>query len=191
MIALLAGTRTSPERKFPAGSPVTRLDGRALSIEDVKRNLDDRRAVTAVLNALLSILGSGAATWWAAERLAWKDEWVCLPPRSPQRIFADGFPFQKVLLALLVAMVVAISEAVLYLIWDGRRSKRKPPPRVQSSSAHKKSAHKKNDGHRIEMKVEPSGIAADVQTRLDAAGGLRERVPVTPRVSANGTSSGS
>lgn len=71
MVALLAGTRTSPERKFPPTSPIIGPENTSVS-----RELNDRRAVTAVLNALLSILGSGAATWWAADKLRWKDEWV-------------------------------------------------------------------------------------------------------------------
>lgn len=70
MIALLAGTRTSPERKFP--TYVARSDD-----ADGRMTYSDRRAVTSVLNALLSIGGAGAATWWAAGRLAWKDQWVC------------------------------------------------------------------------------------------------------------------
>ena len=69
MIALLAGTQTSPERKFPAY--VARSDD-----ADGRFSYSDRRAVTNVLNALLSIGGAGAATWWAAGRLAWKDQWV-------------------------------------------------------------------------------------------------------------------
>ncbi len=74
MVSLLAGAKTSPERKFPHTASGPR-DHEA----EAKRDLNDRRAVVAVLNALLSILGSGAATWWAAERLSWKDEWVCHP----------------------------------------------------------------------------------------------------------------
>ena len=71
MIALLAGTTTSPERRFPAYiSPETQANW--------KRNYQDRKAITAVLNALLSILGSGAAAWWAAESTAWRPEWVCI-----------------------------------------------------------------------------------------------------------------
>ncbi|PSS31030.1 hypothetical protein PHLCEN_2v2443 [Hermanssonia centrifuga] len=105
MVALLAGTRTSPERKFPSHAPLV-TDGQA----EAGRELNDRRAVTAVLNALLSIFGSGAATWWAAEKLYWKDEWC------------SHLSAQKVLLALLVAIAVATSEVVLYLIWDARRS---------------------------------------------------------------------
>lgn len=69
MIALLAGTRTSPERRFPAH--VARGDD-----AEGRKAYSDRRAVTDVFNALLSIGSSGAATWWAAGRLAWKDEWV-------------------------------------------------------------------------------------------------------------------
>jgi hypothetical protein len=71
MIALLAGTTTSPERKFPVfvlPNPHA----------DRKWEYNDRKAITAVLNALLSVIGSGAATWWAAERTEWKPEWVCL-----------------------------------------------------------------------------------------------------------------
>ena len=70
MVALLAGTRTSPERKFLAY--VARSDD-----AEERMTYSDRRAVTNVLNALLSIGGAGVATWWAAGRLAWKDQWVC------------------------------------------------------------------------------------------------------------------
>ncbi|KIP08817.1 hypothetical protein PHLGIDRAFT_361177 [Phlebiopsis gigantea 11061_1 CR5-6] len=100
MVALLAGTRTSPEKKFPV-VPVP-IPG-----ADARKELNDRRAVTAVFNALLSIFGAGAATWWAADRLRWKDEW-------------------KALLALAAAIVVASSEAILYLIWSSRRSNSTP-----------------------------------------------------------------
>lgn len=71
MIALLAGTRTSPERKFPPGRILSQTTD-----ADHRRELNDRRAVTAVINALLSILGSGVATWWAADVLHWREEWV-------------------------------------------------------------------------------------------------------------------
>ncbi|CCM05402.1 uncharacterized protein FIBRA_07618 [Fibroporia radiculosa] len=106
MIALLAGTRTSPGRKFPP-MPVSSSQS-----EDARRKVNDRRAITAILNALLSIIGSGVATWWAAGRLDWKDEW-------------------RVLLSLFVAAVVAISEAILYTIWDARRSNRPLVPRAK------------------------------------------------------------
>ena len=73
MVSLLAGTRTSPERKFPHTH-----SGQKDHEAEAKREINDRRAVVAVINAMLSILGSGAAVWWAAERLSWRDEWVSL-----------------------------------------------------------------------------------------------------------------
>ena len=84
MVSLLAGTRTSPEKNFPDVPPKPDSGKEAL------KEVNDRRAVTAVLNALLSVLGSGVATWWAADRLRWKDEWVsspltCLSPEAESR----------------------------------------------------------------------------------------------------------
>ena len=73
MVSLLAGTKVSPEKQFPA---TPRHTG---GVEEAQREMNDRRAVTAVLNALLSVLGSGVATWWAADRLRWKNEWVRPP----------------------------------------------------------------------------------------------------------------
>lgn len=70
MIALLAGTTTSPERSFPAyvaPDPVA----------DQKRDNRDRKAITALVNAVLSVLGSGGATWWAVSNIGWQPEWVC------------------------------------------------------------------------------------------------------------------
>jgi hypothetical protein len=71
MVALLAGARTSPDKKFPALPRVpTRSEGAA-------REISDRRAIVAVLNAILSVICTGAAVWWAAQRTGWRDEWVC------------------------------------------------------------------------------------------------------------------
>jgi hypothetical protein len=67
MIALLAGTRTSPDRLFPPPPK-----------HEPTRELNDRRAVTAIMNALLSIIGAGAAAWFAAQSVGWRDEWVCI-----------------------------------------------------------------------------------------------------------------
>ena len=69
MVALLAGTKTSPERKFP---DVLRVSHDA----ELQRARSDRRAIVALLNALLSVIGSGVATWWATQRLSWENEWV-------------------------------------------------------------------------------------------------------------------
>ena len=71
MVALLAGTRTSPDRKFPQPPPPSRSGSSTAA-----RDISDRRAVIAVLNALLSVICTGAATWWAAQRTGWRDEWV-------------------------------------------------------------------------------------------------------------------
>jgi len=115
MIALLAGSVTSPERKFPAYIP----DKTPEEAEALKKA--ERQAITSLLNALLSIIGSGFAAWWAAGRTGWKNEW-------------------QVLFSLFVAAVVAISEAVLYLIWDSRRSSNRPRRKL------KVSAEKRNEG---------------------------------------------
>lgn len=70
MIALLAGTTTSPERRF--AEYVRKKEPEELEVERKR----ERKAITALLNALLSIGGSAAATWWAAEKTGWKNEWV-------------------------------------------------------------------------------------------------------------------
>jgi len=44
--------------------------------EGVAREISDRRAIIAVLNAILSVICTGAAAWWAAQRTGWRDEWV-------------------------------------------------------------------------------------------------------------------
>lgn len=67
MISLLAGTRTAPNRRFPP-PPKPELDPR--------RELNDRRAITTVINSLLSIFGAGWAVWLAAGQVGWRDEWV-------------------------------------------------------------------------------------------------------------------
>jgi hypothetical protein len=70
MVALLAGARTSPDKKFPQlPHPSTRFESAA-------RDISDRKEIIAVLNALLSVICTGAATWWAAQRTGWRDEWV-------------------------------------------------------------------------------------------------------------------
>ncbi|KAA1468806.1 hypothetical protein DENSPDRAFT_542851 [Dentipellis sp. KUC8613] len=99
MVSLLAGTRTSPNRKFPT---VQRRDDDH-RMQEVARGVNDKRAIIAVLNGLLSVGGAGAAAWVAAQRTGWRDEW-------------------KVLFALLAATIVATSEVVLYILWESRRS---------------------------------------------------------------------
>ena len=69
MISLLAGSVTSPERHFPVQTPE-----HVLAEKERKRQMSDKKAIVTLLNALLSIIGSGVATWFASERL--KNEWV-------------------------------------------------------------------------------------------------------------------
>ena len=71
MVSLLAGAATSPERFF--GSYTPPKDPAEVQAEKKR----ERKAITALLNALLSIVGSAFATWWAAEMLGWRNEWVC------------------------------------------------------------------------------------------------------------------
>jgi hypothetical protein len=72
MVSLLAGTRTSPNKKFP------QLSHSSDRSENAARDISDRRAIIAVLNALLSVICTGAAAWWAAQCTGWRDEWVGL-----------------------------------------------------------------------------------------------------------------
>ncbi|TBU27234.1 hypothetical protein BD311DRAFT_760706 [Dichomitus squalens] len=166
MVALLAGTRTNPERTYPTLSTPSADDQTSHT-----RELGDRRAVTAVVNALLSVGGAGIATWWAAGRLSWRDEW-------------------KVLLGLSVAILVASSEALLYLIWENRRN--------QASAIHPKrfrgvrdvrsraAQDKKRDPDSLRAVPEGDDLevqnvattTATVQTSATAKGLLRERIPV-------------
>jgi len=92
---------SSPDKKFP------QLSHSSDRSENAARDISDRKAIIAVLNALLSVICTGAATWWAAQRTGLRDEW-------------------KVLLSLLAATIVAISEIGLYIIWDSRRRGRQP-----------------------------------------------------------------
>jgi len=70
MIALLAGTTTSPERKFGRYIPPKEPE----EIEAYK--IQERKSITALLNALLSIAGVAFAAWWAADKTGWNNEWV-------------------------------------------------------------------------------------------------------------------
>jgi hypothetical protein len=69
MISLLAGTRTSPEKKFPA---YMARDPEA----ERKQAADDRKAVSTVVNGIFSVAGTGVATWWASEYTGLRLEWV-------------------------------------------------------------------------------------------------------------------
>ncbi|KAH8830256.1 hypothetical protein DL96DRAFT_1592182 [Flagelloscypha sp. PMI_526] len=111
MVSLLAGTTSSPEGKF--GTYVPPPDPEQVA----KRESAERKAILTLVNAVLSVAGAGFASFWAADKTGWKREY-------------------QVLFALLVAIAVAFSEAVLYLIWTSqmepprRRSDIRRPPQV-------------------------------------------------------------
>ncbi|KAH8093305.1 hypothetical protein BXZ70DRAFT_909270 [Cristinia sonorae] len=163
MVSLLAGTRTSPERKFPDKDIVAAVDPE----QEAQRDRSDRRAIAALLNALLSIIGSGVATWWAADRLGWKPEW-------------------KVLLALFAAVVVAVSEAVLYLIWDSRRSKTKS----NSRRVHKFSTPRRIQEATESSKTELQPLSMDTTANPSAGSSHqdnRQAIPITDSLSESTT----
>ncbi|PFH51919.1 hypothetical protein AMATHDRAFT_116241, partial [Amanita thiersii Skay4041] len=95
MVSLLAGTTTSPDRFL--GEYIPPKDPAVIQAE----NNREKKAITALINALLSIGGSAVATWYAAEKTGWRNEW-------------------RVLLALFVAITVAVAEGILFLIWQSR-----------------------------------------------------------------------
>ena len=70
MVSLLAGTRTSPEKHFP---PYTAKDPE----EEQRLQTKDRKAIATLVNAVLSVLGTGVATWLASEHAGIQLEWVC------------------------------------------------------------------------------------------------------------------
>ena len=70
MVSLLAGTTSSPEGKFGTFIPPKEPE----QIEAERAN--ERKSITALLNALLSIGGVGFAAWWAADKTGWRNEWV-------------------------------------------------------------------------------------------------------------------
>lgn len=135
MIAMLAGATTSPEGKFgdytpPRGPQAIEAD-----------RVNERKAITALLNALLSIGGAAFATWWAADKLRWTNEW-------------------RVLLSLFVGMIVAISEGVLYVIWDSRQ---KASKKSQGIRRLQSATHKKDDGE-----TSPADLPDDLTTKADS-----------------------
>ena len=69
-VALLAGTLTSPERKF--GNYVPPKDADEIAFERAR----ERKAITALANSVLSVVGVGVGAFWASERTEWRNEWV-------------------------------------------------------------------------------------------------------------------
>jgi hypothetical protein len=72
MVALLAGTTTSPERNFGAYAPPKDPE------EVEKERVRERKTITALINGLLSVGCVGFAAWWAGSRQGWQMEWVSI-----------------------------------------------------------------------------------------------------------------
>ncbi|KAG6813818.1 hypothetical protein H0H92_006762 [Tricholoma furcatifolium] len=137
MIALLAGTTTSPERNFGTYAPPPDAEELATA------RTAERKSITALLNGLLSVFGAGFAVWWAADKLRWKDEW-------------------RVLLALFASIIVAIAEAVLYLIWQSQRSQ----PTSKRSTPSRKSRPVEPKMNNVDVSEEPENSGATGSTSV-------------------------
>lgn len=72
MISLLAGTLTSPERKFGAYIP-------PMEPEDVEaERRREKKAITALANGVLSVGGVAVGTYLASDKMGWTNEEVCI-----------------------------------------------------------------------------------------------------------------
>lgn len=85
MISLLAGTTTSPEGRF--GEYVPPKEPEKLEAEKTR----ERKAITALINALLSIGGAAFAVWCAAEKTGWRNEYVCCASQITKFTFLPTF----------------------------------------------------------------------------------------------------
>jgi hypothetical protein len=122
MVSLLAGSITSPDRRFPAQRVETNSP-----LVNTRREINDRKAVVSLINALLSVGGSGVATWYGTGVAGWQNEWVRIHPLylafSSQ--LTPPLNLQRALFSLFFALLVAVAEGVLFALWNSRRSKPK------------------------------------------------------------------
>ncbi|KAL1710734.1 hypothetical protein EV121DRAFT_275158 [Schizophyllum commune] len=151
MVSLLAGTRTAPDAKLGKYVPPQSAEDAAA------QSVRDRKAITALLNALLSVGGAAFAAWWAADKTGWRNEW-------------------RVLFALAVGAVVAISEAVLYIIWQSRATGKLKPLKLNTRrAARHKRIDAPNEGTDGTEPTGGKGQSADVQD-APSEGDLRKRI---------------
>ncbi|KAJ8469817.1 hypothetical protein ONZ45_g16762 [Pleurotus djamor] len=139
MISLLAGTTTSPDKKFPAYTPP---EDPLLGALRQKR---ERKAITTVINGVVSVLGTGIGVWWISDKTGFKDEW-------------------RVLLAFSAAIIVALSEVILFIIWQSKSSAPKRSFRPEN---------KRDQSEAIELPHTPTGVSNAIE---DRAVDLRERI---------------
>ncbi|CAE6349922.1 unnamed protein product [Rhizoctonia solani] len=123
LIPLLAGTTFAPSSK-PPPPPPPEYDPS-----------DDRRAITALINGLFSIVGVGFAAWWAAGNVYWRNE-------------------TRVLLALGASIVVAITEGVLYLIWSSHVEKRKEQQKRRKAKSKAAREEKTIENEEVQLQDE-------------------------------------
>ncbi|KAF8738707.1 AICARFT/IMPCHase bienzyme, partial [Rhizoctonia solani] len=133
LIPLLAGTTFAPSSK-PPPPPPPEYD-----------SSEDRRAITALINGLFSVVGVGFAAWWAAGSVHWRNE-------------------TRVLLALAASIVVAITEGVLYLIWSSHAEKRKAQqkrwkaPEAKSKTAREEKVSENEEEVKLHDEAQPNVV---------------------------------
>ncbi|KAG8997777.1 hypothetical protein FRB94_007460 [Tulasnella sp. JGI-2019a] len=95
MIAMLAGTLSSPSAKLaPYKRPLS-------PEEEAMVKSKERKAISALLNGFLSTIAVGVAMWWLGGSISMRTD-------------------HKVLLSVLGAIAVAVTEGILYWIWQWR-----------------------------------------------------------------------
>lgn len=161
-ISLLAGTVTSPSSRLPPHDPPESSEQKSL------REWNDRKALTAVVNGLLSVGCTGGAAWWAADKSGWRDEWVSVASYCMANELLIVRHVQKVLLAFIVAAIVGLSETVLFMIWQSKYSGTTSQKKHRSAV---KTRNKKDDGETpvlsgsSEVTTKDEKIAHDVRRR--------------------------
>lgn len=73
---LSAGTMTNPSTRLPPPEP------KPEPWETARDEKNTRRAIAALVNAVFSMLGIGAAVWWGSKTTGWTDEVVSFLPQS-------------------------------------------------------------------------------------------------------------
>jgi len=138
MIALLSGTVTAPSAKLPPYKAPPSAEEVAIL------RSKERKAISAVINGFLSSVAVGVATWWLGGSIHMRLDY-------------------KTLLSVFAAFVVAISEAILYWIWQWRYEKAVVSPKRRGLAKAKKT-----DGPN-EVTAVAEGVSTDASV-IDASG---------------------
>lgn len=128
-VSLLAGATTSPESNLGQYTPPP--DPADVEADKAR----ERKAITSLVNAVLSVVGSGVAAFWASDKAGWRHETV----RTSFCTYEyKAYHVQRVLFALLVAVVVAVAEGALFLIWQSGSIQASPKRKRLRVARHKK-----------------------------------------------------